>query len=64
MVEIIGRVDHHGDATQLKHVGNGLIEVHAGNEFVGHVHLEQVVELADRSEDPETGRDGGGDDGV
>ena len=54
--EIIGKVDHHGNATELKHVGNGLIEVHADNQFVGHVHLEQIVELADRSVDAETDR--------
>lgn len=57
---IIGKVDHHGNATELKHVGNGLIEVHVDNQFVGHVHLEQIVELAGHSVNTETSRSGGG----
>ena len=55
---IIGEVDHHGNATELKHVKNGLIEVHANNQFVGHVRLKQIVELADRSVGTDTEREG------
>jgi Na+/H+ antiporter NhaB len=58
---IIGKVDHHGNGTELKHVGNGLIEVHSDNQFVGHVHLEQIVELVDRSVDTDKRRSEGGE---